>query len=148
MREESIEINKINKQRIFTALREIGAVSVGVDYHGSHKSGNVCVESLRLKDKEDEIFLKEKWPKSTVIFTKPDHTWADGNLIRKLVDAEADLTKAIEDLAGGLLDQEKEGWCMEEGSSGSMIFSVDTEKITIKHTEFFIDSTYSESEIQ
>jgi hypothetical protein len=118
-----------NKRAVFDALAGITEVIVRFDGYGD--SGQI--DSTLARIGRAEVTLPE-----SVIIMREESEEDDG---RAVMIVEKTLQDAIEMLCYAYLEENHEGWEINDGSSGTFVFNVGTRTIELEHTrrETFTD---------
>ncbi len=126
------EARPVNKQTLFDALAAAGLTYVTVSFDGSCDSGQI--ESIDARAGAEPVDL----PPGKIELARPDEKGGD---LQRTTHTVQD---AIETLAYDLLEEEHDGWEINDGAFGEFTFDVQERSITLGYNERFSDSTYYE----
>ena len=143
-----------NKNVVIAKLKELCIDEVSVKYSGSGDSGdfekpvvgdsNEDNEYMSDEEYEDTVLAKAK---VTILHRASVFDNEAGAWVNNERPQECSLAEAIKDMSYFLLEKHHPGWEINEGSDGTFVIDVDSEKIHLKHTEYFTSSETCEAEI-
>lgn len=119
--------NALNRAVVFEALRDVGVVTVGVEFNGGGDEGQI--EAVSAVGAEGPIEL----PPTPVIVHTADDDRDD------LGTKQVDLSSAIEGLCYGYLEEHHDGWEIGEGAYGEYQFDISTGTIELQFNGRIID---------
>jgi hypothetical protein len=140
---ELSEVKRIeaNRAALFAALRAEGVLVAVVCYSGSGDSGGPDGVSLEMPDGSQ---LKKIRDVSQSIV---DNDYIQGAWQTSFKSEVQPLDQAITEFAMDSVEKFYGGWENDDGASGEVHFIVANDSITIKHTNYFTDSNYSEEQV-
>jgi hypothetical protein len=115
-----------NRKLIFAALAEAGIHRITVDYDGAGDSGQI--ESIEAWDAANEKIALPSSRKLQLASDIPDRPVT-----------EISLEAAIETLVFDQLEDTHPGWEIDDGASGTFVFSVPDRSIALEHRARFTD---------
>lgn len=143
-----------NKNVVIAKLKELCINKVSVKYSGSGDSGDFNRPFVGESDDTTEYMSDEEYAETVLAkaqVTILHRTSVFDNEARAWVNTErpqeCSLATAITDMTYFLLEKEHPGWEINEGSDGTFVIDVETEKIHLTHTDYFTSSETYEAEI-
>ena len=131
---ELIDANELNRTAVFDSLTTLGITAVQVEFDGYGDSGQI--ESTTAFSGEASTELGD-----AVVQAYNEAREAG----RPLTVTSTPLREAIEDLCYAFLEQEHEGWEIDDGGNGRFEFNVAERAITLSITKKY--SEYFENEL-
>lgn len=131
---ELIDANELTRAAVFDSLATVGITAVQVEFDGYGDTGQI--ESMTGFSGETATEIGD-----TVV-----QVYKEAREVgRPLTVTTTRLREAIEDLCYVFLEQEHEGWEIEDGSNGRFEFNVEERAITLSITKKY--SEYFENEL-
>ena len=134
-----MEKNEENRKRVMKALHDNGIKTVNVEYEGSGDDGQIDDVTFVHKTNVDHM-------KDSITVIKESSKFEDGQWHQRESEEEVDLEEAVRDLCYEILSSEHPGWEINDGSRGEFTFNVEEDTIKLEHTDYYTESTTTESE--
>jgi hypothetical protein len=143
-----------NKNVVIAKLKELCINKVSVKYSGSGDSGDFNRPFVGESDDTTEYMSEAEYEETvlakaqvTILHRASVFDNEAGSWVHVERPQECSLATAIKDMTYFLLEKEHPGWEINEGSDGTFVIDVDTEKIHLTHTDYFTSSETYEAEI-
>ncbi len=120
-----------SRKRLIAALREIGVVSVEINYEGCGDQGQLVNIAASGSD-DNPVNLECQIP--------PGHA-------TNATTTSCSYAQALMDLAWGLLGVHHDGFDDNEGAYGTIAINVMADKITFDHYERYTDTKHTKAEV-
>jgi hypothetical protein len=130
-REATNEVNAFNKTAVFEALSTAGIQSVTVKFDGCGDSGQI-EEVVALTNEAPVHFPDAKLTLKATTFGRDE-----------VITKELSVREAVEELCYGYLEQEHDGWEINDGAFGEFTLNVSERRVVLNFNARFTDHFHS-----
>ena len=139
---------------IWEAMKSLKIAKIEARYYGGGDSGQF-EEFYAFANEDDKDVTEEnddltkKIREHKVTFKDEVAEYVEGDEGRRYVESIKDITKpleeAVEVVANTLLDWTHAGWEINEGGSGTCVFTLSSKEIRLNHESYFTQSEHHEN---
>lgn len=134
---------KINRDRLFAAMKAAGVHTAIVSYSGSGDSGDFDEPNFYKADNGCvDVSNVEVDQTVTEYHRSKDRTRTENEVTKKV-----GLSEALLDWSDKAVEALHSGWENNDGASGELTFTVDDEQVALVHNEYYTESNTTENDL-